>query len=399
MSGGLYSHTTRSVGTILTAAIYNADHQNHITNQNPSVTGGYSDTVSQMQASADPGDVGSESLAASLAGELEAMRFVIARIVDKPNWYEPPDFDLGDIGSPIADGAVTNAKLADMVAATVKGRAAGAVTGVPIDLTAAQLSTILDSVAGQRTGFIHGLTLSNGTDATNDINIAVGGARDSTDAATMTISSILTKRLDAAWAVGTNQGGRDTGSIANDSYHIWLIRRPDTGIVDALFSASPTVPTMPANYTQKRRIGSILRVSNAIVGFTQDGDAFYRDVPVRDVDTDNPGTSGVLSVLSIPAGVAVEAFFSASMRALSTFNSQLFALITSPAQTDTAPNSTLFDMHTQASGGTHAGYNSSSFNRRTDTSARIRYRLSASTADITMTIVTHGWKDTRGRLA
>lgn len=68
-------------------------------------------------------------------------------------------------------------------------------------------------------GHLFGLTLSNGTDATNDIDIAIGQA-SSNDAAVadrvlMTRSAALTKRLDAAWAVGTNEGGRDTGDIAD----------------------------------------------------------------------------------------------------------------------------------------------------------------------------------------
>lgn len=43
----------------------------------------------------------------------------------------------------IADNAVTNAKLADMAEALIKGRASGAGTGDPQDLTAAQVRTIL----------------------------------------------------------------------------------------------------------------------------------------------------------------------------------------------------------------------------------------------------------------
>lgn len=43
----------------------------------------------------------------------------------------------------IADEAIVNAKLADMDEATIKGRAASAGTGVPVDLTAAQVATIL----------------------------------------------------------------------------------------------------------------------------------------------------------------------------------------------------------------------------------------------------------------
>ncbi len=90
MSTGLYSHTTRATGTVLTAAIYNSDHVNHITNQNPLMTGAYSDNASQMQTNTDPGAVGSESLASSLGGELERIRFVIKRLAGGAQWYSTP---------------------------------------------------------------------------------------------------------------------------------------------------------------------------------------------------------------------------------------------------------------------------------------------------------------------
>lgn len=51
----------------------------------------------------------------------------------------------GEIGTTqLADGAVTAAKLANMAQATIKGRASGAGTGVPVDLTATQVRTILN---------------------------------------------------------------------------------------------------------------------------------------------------------------------------------------------------------------------------------------------------------------
>lgn len=87
MSSGLYSHTTRATGTVLTATIYNGDHQNHITNQTPQATGAYSDNASQMQTNTDPGTVGLESLASSLAGELERIRFVIKQMNGGAQWY------------------------------------------------------------------------------------------------------------------------------------------------------------------------------------------------------------------------------------------------------------------------------------------------------------------------
>lgn len=101
MSSGLYSHTTRGVGTVLTAAIYNADHVNHITNHNPLQMGGYSDSVAEMQNAVNPGSLGSESLATSMAEELARLRFVIARITGETHWYEAPVTSLGLIGGGI----------------------------------------------------------------------------------------------------------------------------------------------------------------------------------------------------------------------------------------------------------------------------------------------------------
>jgi hypothetical protein len=58
----------------------------------------------------------------------------------------------GDATTTIANNAVTNAKAADMAAATVKGRAVGAGTGDPTDLTAAQLVAIIVTADGAGSG-------------------------------------------------------------------------------------------------------------------------------------------------------------------------------------------------------------------------------------------------------
>lgn len=88
---GLYSHTTRGTGTILTDTIYNGDHVNHITNHVPAQMDDYSTSTVQMQTQTDPGEVGSESLATSLAGELERMRFAIGEFKMSTEWYETQD--------------------------------------------------------------------------------------------------------------------------------------------------------------------------------------------------------------------------------------------------------------------------------------------------------------------
>lgn len=248
--------------------------------------------------------------------------------------------------------------------------------------------------------YIAGLTLSNnGSDATNDIDIAVGEAKDGTNAQDIVLASALTKRLDAAWAVGTNQGGLDTGAIANTTYHVWLIKRSDTGVVDALFSTSATSPTMPANYDYKRRIGSILRVSAAIVLFTQIGDEFLRKASILDVNAANPGTSAVNRALSVPLGIAVWAIINAQCTNAGSGVSAVL-LLSEIDRTNEAASYTaapLGNVGRSANVSGSAGINSTRMVMRTDTSGQIRSRVDASDANVTVLIATTGWIDRRGR--
>lgn len=84
----LYSHTTRTTGTTLTANIYNTDHQNHIDNGVPLQQDDYSTDVTQMQSTTDPGEVGSESLATTQGGEFDRIRFIIKELTGQNQWYE-----------------------------------------------------------------------------------------------------------------------------------------------------------------------------------------------------------------------------------------------------------------------------------------------------------------------
>ncbi len=104
---GLYAHTTRADGTTLTAAIYNADHQNHINNHVPSQMDDYSSNAAEMQTQTNPGDQGSESLSTSLAGELERIRYVIAQQKGLPYWYDDPLDGGGVMGSVLANSVFT----------------------------------------------------------------------------------------------------------------------------------------------------------------------------------------------------------------------------------------------------------------------------------------------------
>lgn len=92
---GLYSRIKTWVsGEVLYAADLNAEFDNIITNDVPLKIDDYSATTTQMRIQTSPGAQGSESLATSLAGELERLRYVIARITGKTYWYDAPDRNL-----------------------------------------------------------------------------------------------------------------------------------------------------------------------------------------------------------------------------------------------------------------------------------------------------------------
>jgi hypothetical protein len=239
---------------------------------------------------------------------------------------------------------------------------------------------------------VDGLALSNNVgDANNDIDIAVGQAVDDGGTENMVLASALTKRLDAAWTVGTNQGGLDTGAEANSTwYHVFLIKRTDTGVVDVLFSTSFSSPTMPTSYTKKRRIGSVYNNSSGnLVSFLQYDDYFLWASPTLDIDT-SVGASKTNYTLRVPTGTPILArcniFFD------HTTNQPLY--ISNPNLTDLAPSDTAAPLTTtwldtglNASGFVYEGF--------TNTSAQISARSGA--AGGTFRVATLGWLDPRGK--
>jgi len=246
-------------------------------------------------------------------------------------------------------------------------------------------------IAANKNTVLNGLIVSNnGTDATNDLDISAGTAVSDDGDQLITVAAI-TKRLDAGWTVGSAQGCLDTGSIADTSYHLWAIKRVDTGVTDVLCSASATSPTLPSNYTDKKLIGSFRRASSAIVAFKQydigGGQTWTKlMVPVLDINDATPGTSAKTGTLaSIPTGRQLVADFATN---IVTNTGASYALITSLDQTDTAASSSVFNA---------SGDNANPSNNHqimTNTSAQIRYRQNSGNT-VTMRFVTHGWIDPR----
>lgn len=233
--------------------------------------------------------------------------------------------------------------------------------------------------------YLSGCTLSTaGSSAT--MSIAAGQAVDSTNSVTMSLAAM--SKTTSAWTVGDAQGGLDTGSIANSTwYYFYVIRRPDTGVVDVVFSTSSSAPTLPTNYTQYRYIGAGLTNGSAQwTKFTQFGDDFFWDSPVLDFSSAGSATAANLT-LSVPRGRKMKAV----MNIAPTSNQGVY--VSDPANSDLAPSLTASPL-AQSYLGSASSVANGSVLCWTNTSAQIRHR---EVGTGTIYIATVGWTDLRGK--
>jgi hypothetical protein len=236
-------------------------------------------------------------------------------------------------------------------------------------------------------GYLSGLNLSNDGTSPNTVIDVSAGIACSDDATTMMSLAAFTKSISATWAVGSGNGGLDTGTVAASTwYHVHVIERTDTGVVDVLISLSATSPALPTNYTKKRRIGSIRTdASSHILAFSQNGDEFLWVAAFGDVNTSSLGTTATLFTLTVPTGVKVNALIRTVVG-----GGAGGILINSPDENSTAYDSPLGNLNSLSSGG-----QSNALNIRTNTGGQIR--AVASTSSTTFQETTYGWIDARGR--
>jgi hypothetical protein len=278
------------------------------------------------------------------------------------------------------------------VGATGFGVALGTISGAKLNNGIVLLNNN-EAFKGTRYGNIWS---HNAGDVINDWDISAGGCMDSTGAY-LIATAALTKRADAAWAVGTNAGMLDTGAVGNSDYYIWAIARSDTGVTDYLSSLSSTAPTMPANYDYKRLIGWFRRIAgvNTLmdVNETEGGGVDVTWIAsVLDLTDNNPDLSEILATLSVPVGFSVIA----NIQGILTNAAGVIApnaRFYDPAQNDETPSATLMDLPNVSTGAGFARTHASRLNIRTNTSAQVGYKISnASSADITLYIRTLGFR-------
>lgn len=251
-----------------------------------------------------------------------------ANVVAPADWPTDPDradgFQAGKARSIAANTALRQATVAAAgIAAAIVQQLGG---NMPDDgsvnnfrdrvlaLMNSVAAAAIDAAGSFGWGGIFGLNMANTPGfTTTRITTAVGQCRDSTNTANIVLNAPLTKRLDAAWAAGEANGGRDAGALANgQTWHVFLIRKDADGSTDMLFSQSPTAPTLPVGYSKFRRIGSIIleAASTNIRQFIQVGDFFMLKTRSNDYAAQsNGGGVPYLRTVTVPSGIKVEGIF------------------------------------------------------------------------------------------
>lgn len=291
-------------------------------------------------------------------------------------------------GAPGTGDLLASNNLSDVANAATAAGNLSAVRYASQALTSGQRTQARSNINAVLRGHIAGLTLST-AGSSSSFQVAEGECADSTSIDLITFAGL--QKNTAAWSLGNNGGALDTGTIANGWYHAYMIKRPDTGVVDVLISIGATVPTvLPTNYTLFRRIGSLYVSSGNFLKFIQTGDLFIWDTAKADISVSTLSSTAVLYALSTPFGVKTTAL----LRAYVTHASAgTVILLSSPDESDQAAAGSNFNVGaTQAGGGV---ISATSLAILTNTSSQIRARSNVTST--TLGASTYGWIDRRGQ--
>lgn len=225
------------------------------------------------------------------------------------------------------------------------------------------------------------------------VDISAGAAWDGLGAVRMTCAA-MTKDLAAAWAPGTGNGGRYSGSALADGTYGWYAACKAGG-ADQDYYAHPTdtdaavltdlqAETGGVDYVAVRYLGSVIRKGGAILPFDQLDDEFLLRTFQHDHNANNIGLTATLITTTVPVGRKVVGKYRASANHASGWS----ILFSSPDETDQAP--TLMGPATMGSSAAGVRANMA-FDVRTNTNGQIRAR--STTASTDMDLFTYGWSD------
>jgi hypothetical protein len=252
---------------------------------------------------------------------------------------------------------------------------------------------------------------NNSLDSANDIDFTAGVRRDSTQAVNITTVALV-KATDAAFGLGTGQGGMPAGLLpkAADYYRLFAIRNTVTEVTDIGFDTSSTAINLLAaadlistGFTQFVQIGWIAADSASTYDLFQFKANKGRFVYNQKIEAraDGAALNGAESItMSSPPDANVDVLFTGYVKpnANNTFDGYVlfYDLSNSPTTTDATTCDLVASRtqdHTQSPG---AG----NFERRTNASGQIGVNCSATGAfdgtDIDLAMSTIGFIYDRG---
>ena len=203
------------------------------------------------------------------------------------------------------------------------------------------------------------VTVINGTDTDHDIDFTAGNFNFD-DGSGQAVATALTKQIDAAWVVGNNAGGLDTGTVAADTtYYLFAIYNPTSTISDYLFSTSATSPTLPSGYTKKKRIASLLTdgagdIRNGTYTFFNDGSykfIYNMGLSVANYSSNIPTTRQSIGV-PVPEGIVVECLFLCNIQGTTANAGSKYFLISSLDKPDNLATFSNFSVQLNSQGAT-----------------------------------------------
>lgn len=333
-----------------------------------------------------------------IAGDIEAGQKVIV-IHDGTNWQMQTPTARG--GSPITTRG-------DIARGDTNGDAERLALGTAKFVPTSDGTDVAYAEVPLARGAIDGLTLSNNaTDATNDIDIAVGVTRETADTVNLAVTSAIGKQLDVSWATGgtpgTPTGGLSSSlTLTNDTwYH--AIAGKVSGTVEVGFDTSITGANLVTDhsFTNTRRIGSVRRGTAANALFLQWGDRFFWDEPISEPTVTGDSTN---TLTRTPLGVRVLARVSVEGRSQNSSEATGFGVFLRPldfvatvvAPVDSDPSQTNLGSYQQGSGVNNQQTGViAPIDVLTDTNQQVRLDVVASMTTIDMSV--HGYKDLRGR--
>ena len=247
-----------------------------------------------------------------------------------------------------------------------------------------------------------GIDYENGADTVNDIKF-LGGVFNFDDNSGQSQAGVLTKQMDATWALGDNVGGMAAGvvKVAGDTYHFFAISTFDQLTTDYAIDDDVTGANVKADAVilaafggvapKVERIGSMrlitLTTTNRV--FTQkDKTTIYVDSEV-DITDNDPLTGQDLRTLSVPDGIPVLVISSYTLE--KPMGPVTFGYIRSAAQQfSAAPTSTSYNITAQQSDAEVGSYSGPLL---TNILGQIATQFSFSDVNLTLRGVTYGYID------